>query len=53
MGMLAMLLAVAMVAVIIGADFLFVRHNFWGRLLANITIVVVFGAIYVIFLKRP
>jgi hypothetical protein len=37
-----------MVAVIVGVDLLFFRHNtwFWERLAANIGIVLVFGAFY-------
>jgi hypothetical protein len=42
-----------MVAVVVGVDVLFLRHNLWARLIANIGIVLVFGAIYFRFLKRP
>ena len=38
--------AVAMVAVIVGVDFLFFRNRFWERLMVNIEIVLVFGAFY-------
>jgi len=43
----------AMAAVIVGVDFLFFRHRFWERLMANIGIVLVFGAFYLRFLRRP
>jgi hypothetical protein len=46
------LYVLAMVAVVVGVDVLFLRHQFWPRLLVNIGIVVVFGAVYVLFLKR-
>ncbi len=42
-----------MVAVIVGIDFGFFRHRFWERLMANIGIVLVFGAFYLRFLGRP
>jgi len=44
---------VAMAAVIVGVDFAFFRHRFWERLAANIGIVLVFGAFYFRFLRRP
>jgi hypothetical protein len=47
------LYALAMVAVVVGADVLFFRHQFWPRLAANIGIVLVFGAFYFRFLKHP
>jgi hypothetical protein len=47
------LYVLAMVAVIVGTDVLFFRHQFWPRLLANVGIVLVFGAFYLRFLKRP
>jgi hypothetical protein len=40
-----------MVVVIVGVDVLFLRHQFWPRLLVNIGIVAVFGALYFAFLK--
>jgi hypothetical protein len=46
------LYALAMVAVVVGVDILFFRHLFWARLLVNIGIVLVFGAVYLRFLKR-
>jgi hypothetical protein len=46
------LYVLVMVAVIVGVDVLFLRHVFWQRLISNIGIVLVFGAIYLKFLKR-
>ena len=43
----------ALVAVVIGADILFLRHHFWLRLIVNVGIVVVFVAFYLRFLKLP
>jgi hypothetical protein len=47
------LYVVAMVAVIVGVDFVFFRNRFWERLAANIGIVLVFVAFYFRFLRRP
>ncbi len=47
------LYAVSMAAVIVAVDFLFFKNRFWERLMANIGIVLVFGAFYFRFLKRP
>jgi hypothetical protein len=44
---------VALVVVVVGADILFFRHHILARLLANVGIVLVFGAFYLRFLKRP
>jgi hypothetical protein len=44
---------VGMAAVIAGVDFAFFRNRFWERLAVNIGIVLVFGAFYFRFLKRP
>ena len=53
-GQLAvMLYVVAMVAVIVGVDFLFFRNRFLERLTVNIGIVLVFAAFYLRFLRRP
>lgn len=49
----SVLYVLAMIAIIVGADVLFFRHDFWARLAANVGIVLVFGAFYVRFLKRP
>ena len=46
------LYVLALVAVVVGADILFFKHQFWERLIANIGIVVVFVAFYLRFLKR-
>ena len=46
------LYVVAMIAVIVGADFMFFRNRFWERLIVNIGIVLVFGAFYLRFLKH-
>jgi hypothetical protein len=46
------LYVLAMVIVIVGVDVLFFRGLFWERLLANIGIVLVFGAFYSRFLRR-
>jgi len=45
------LYVLAMVAVVVGADILFFRHQFWARLIANVGIVLVFGAVYWKFLR--
>jgi hypothetical protein len=47
------LYVLALVAVVVGADILFFRHHFWARLIVNVGIVLVFGAFYLGFLKRP
>jgi hypothetical protein len=47
------LYVLAMVAVVVGVDILFFRNHFWGRLIVNIGIVLVFVAFYIRFLKRP
>jgi Na+-transporting NADH:ubiquinone oxidoreductase subunit NqrB len=49
----AALYVVAMVAIIIGVDFLFFRDRLWERLAVNIGIVLVFAAFYFRFLKGP
>ncbi len=46
------LYVLAMIAVVVGVDVLFLRHDFWARLLVNIGIVLVFVLIYFRFLKR-
>ena len=47
------LYVLALVAVIVGVDILFFKHYVWERLAVNIGIVLVFGAFYFRFLKRP
>jgi hypothetical protein len=44
---------VAMAAVIVGVDLVFLRNRFWERLIVNIGIVFVFAALYLRFLRRP
>jgi len=46
------LYAVAMAAVIVGVDFVFLRGRFWERLIINICIVLVFAGFYWMFLRR-
>ena len=47
---LALLLyVVLMAAVIVGVDVAFFRERFWERLISNIGIVLVFGALYLRF----
>lgn len=41
-----------MVAVVVSVDILFFRHHFWGRLMANVGIVLIFIAFYLRFLQR-
>lgn len=43
----------AMVAVIVGVDFAFLRNRFWERLAVNLGVVLVFAAFYSRFLRRP
>jgi hypothetical protein len=45
------LYVLALVAIVVGVDILFFRHHFWERLVANVGIVLVFGAVYLRFLK--
>ena len=44
---------VAMVAIIVGVDYVFFRNRFWERLTVNIGIVLVFAAFYLRFLRHP
>ena len=44
--------ALLMVAVVVIADLLFFRHRFWERLIANVSIVLVFIIFYLLSLKR-
>ncbi len=46
------LYVLTMIAVVVGVDILFFRHNFWARLTVNVGIVLVFVAFYFRFLKR-
>ena len=47
------LYVLAMVVVVVGVDVLFFRDHFWERLMANVGIVLVFGAFNFRFLKHP
>jgi len=47
------LYVLALVAVVVGVDILFFRHELWQRLIANVGIVLVFVAFYLRFLRRP
>jgi len=47
------LYVLAMVGIVVGVDVLFLRHNFWARLIVNVGIVVLFGVVYWKFLRRP
>ena len=47
------LYVLALIAVVVGVDVLFFRHQFWERLVVNVGIVLVFAAFYFRFLKRP
>jgi hypothetical protein len=49
----AVLYVLVLVAVVGGTDILFFRHRFRPRLIVNVGIVLVFGAFYFRFLKRP
>jgi len=42
-----------LIAVVVSLDLLFFRHRFLERLIVNIGIVLVFGAFYLRFLKKP
>jgi hypothetical protein len=47
------LYVLALVAVVVGVDVLFLRHQFWERLVVNVGIVLVFAAFYFRFRRRP
>ena len=44
---------VVLIAVVVSVDLLFFKNRFWGRLIVNIGIVLVFAAFYFRFLKKP
>jgi type IV secretory pathway VirB2 component (pilin) len=46
------LYVVALIVVVVGVDVLFLRHQFWPRLLVNIGIVLAFGAVYFWVIRR-
>jgi hypothetical protein len=50
---IAVLYILAMVAMVVGVDVLFLRHQFSLRLIVNVGIVLVFAAFYLRFLKHP
>ena len=50
---LVVLYVLVLIAVVVGVDVLFFRNRFWARLMVNVGIVLVFGAFYLRFLKRP
>jgi hypothetical protein len=52
MRRVALLYVLALVAVVVGVDVLFLSHQLWPRLGANIGIVLVFVAFYLRFVKR-
>jgi hypothetical protein len=47
------LYVLALVAVVVGVDVLFFRHELWARLIVNVGIVLVFAAFGLRFLRRP
>jgi hypothetical protein len=47
------LYVLALVTVVVSVDVLFFSHHFWGRLLVNVGIVLVFLAFGWKFLRRP
>jgi hypothetical protein len=47
------LYVLALVAVVVGVDVLFFRHELWERLIVNVGIVLVFAAFGLRFLRRP
>ena len=47
------LYVLALVAVVVGVDILFFKHQLWERLIVNVGIVLVFAAFYLRFMKRP
>ena len=42
-----------LIAVVVAADILFFKNQFWERLMVNAGMVLVFLAFYLRFLKRP
>jgi hypothetical protein len=43
---------ITMVVVIVTLDILFLHHHVWLRLIVNVGIVLVFGAVYLVVLRR-
>jgi len=52
-SMLGALYSHSMIVVTVGADILFFENRFWGRLMFNVGVVLVFAAFYLRFLKNP
>lgn len=48
-----MLYILVLIAVVVSVDLLFFKDRFWGRLIVNICIVLMFAAFYLKFLKNP
>jgi hypothetical protein len=46
------LYVLAMAAVVVGVDVLFLKNHFWPRLITNVGIVLVFAAFYLTVLKQ-
>jgi len=46
------LYVLVMASVVVVVDILFFKHHFLPRLLVSVGIVLVFGTVYVVFLKR-
>jgi hypothetical protein len=47
------LYVLVMATMIVGVDFAFFRGRFWERLMANIGLVLLFGAFYLRFFRQP
>jgi len=50
-GVPSLLLGLLMVVLIVGVDLLFFRDRFWPRLMMNAGLVLIFGALYLRFLR--
>lgn len=50
--LIVVLCVAAMIAIIVTVDFMFFRHLFWERLMANTGIVLTFAAFYLRFLRH-
>ena len=50
-GVPSLLLGLLMVVLIVGVDLLFFRDRFWPRLMMNAGLVLIFGAVYLRFLR--
>jgi hypothetical protein len=46
------LYVLVMAGVVVGVDILFFKHQFGPRLIANVGIVLVFGVIFLVFVRR-